>query len=103
MGNRIRCLWLFLALASAWAEDFVPALSLPTQMAASQDEVYPIALRYRTDLQADLEMTPAAVMKLPVPPLSLGAYSLIHPGLQETIPQVFSSADLCHTLMSIQW
>ena len=101
MGCRIGYFWLFLALASAWAGDFVPALSLPTE--TSQAEVYPIALRYRAVLQADLEMTPAAVIMLPVPSLSSEASFHLHAGLQETIPQIFSSADLCHTLMSIQW
>jgi hypothetical protein len=101
MGRRTHCFWLFLALASTWAEDFVPALALPPEMNGSQAEVYPIALRYRTDLQEDLEVTPAVAINLPVPALFLGAYSPFQ-GLQETIPQVFSSADLCHKLMSMQ-
>jgi hypothetical protein len=102
MGRRIRSLWLFMALASASTEDFIPAINVPPDRGGNQVEVYPIALRYRTDLQTDLELTPAAVVHVPTLTLFLGA-NVQQAGLQETIPQVFSSADLCHTFMSMQW
>jgi hypothetical protein len=102
MNTRLHYGCLFIAVLTAWAEDLAPATPRPSDVFVPSAEVYPIALRYRTEIQADLELSPSLPMHLPVPTFFQTTPHLLLPELQETIPQVFSSADICYVLMSLQ-
>jgi hypothetical protein len=93
---------LFVAVLTAWAEDLVVAMPRPINTCAQATEIYPIALRYRTEIQADLELASSPGVNPPAPSLFQTTPHLFLTEIQETIPQVFSSADICYILMSLQ-
>src|SRR6266852_1984191 len=102
MNRRLHYGCLFVAVLTAWGEDLTAAMPRPSATCVPSVEVYPIALRYRTEIQADLEFAPSVGINPPAPSFFQSTPHLRLSELQETLPQVFSSADICYILMSLQ-
>ena len=104
MNSRTACLYLLLVLVTAWTDNLqagpFAALS-PMGNPSFGEEVYPIAARFRAEIQEELESLP------PAPPNSLAADSPWDaPGAVLTPPnvppQILSSAERRHLLVSVQ-
>jgi hypothetical protein len=105
MSLKSRCLALLLILTSAWVHDLqakVGVVEQPVQTNAFQKVFALLSAHERIELLERIELSHVATVDVHRSILDLDAIVPFSASCNDTVPCLFSSADICYRLMSLQ-